>query len=455
MSYEIANVLEEHEQSKALLVKISETQLLSALVVLVLELSLLFGKLFLEKILQERAEEKTQWSHCKKCGKKLHSKGKFDRQMRTVLGEVHWDRRVGRCPNGCAIGQVVPFDEILGISPHQKSSRELMEFGCLLSIFVPYGIASQLLFHLWGISIDPQSIWNWAQFFGQKAMEQLESQLADFHAGKSICPETMADSIATLRTLMGSDGVLVPFRPNGGKPHGKAVFHEIKIGVITRTKEKITKTGKQVRSLVQRRVVAVLGNSEQLAQRLQMEAHLQRIQDSQQVVWLSDGGKWLWKIVKTYFPTIVPVLDFYHAAQNLYKAAKGYLDGRTQACKIWFERTRHQLRHGEEAELINEIKETIDKQKPTQDVAALEAFIEYIGNHENHIQYQDLKNSGIPIGSGFIESACKWLIQQRFKGTGMRWSKEGFNHLLHLRLLWVNGRWNSFFQTPFQASPSC
>ncbi len=44
-----------------------------------------------------------------------------------------------------------------------------------------------------------------------------------------------------------------------------------------------------------------------------------------------------------------------------------------------------------------------------------------------------------------VESACKWLIQQRFKGVGMRWSEAGFNHLLHLRLAWVNQRFDSFF----------
>ena len=44
-----------------------------------------------------------------------------------------------------------------------------------------------------------------------------------------------------------------------------------------------------------------------------------------------------------------------------------------------------------------------------------------------------------------VESACKWLIQQRFKGVGMRWSEGGFNHLLHLRLAWVNGRFEALF----------
>jgi putative transposase len=45
-----------------------------------------------------------------------------------------------------------------------------------------------------------------------------------------------------------------------------------------------------------------------------------------------------------------------------------------------------------------------------------------------------------------VESACKWLIQQRFKGVGMRWSEDGFNHLVHLRLAWVNGRFEALFE---------
>ncbi len=70
---------------------------------------------------------------------------------------------------------------------------------------------------------------------------------------------------------------------------------------------------------------------------------------------------------------------------------------------------------------------------------------DYLKTHINHIQYGQFKKQGLPIGSGMVESACKWLIQQRFKGTGMRWSEDGFNHLLHLRLAWVNHRFDALF----------
>src|SRR5439155_24247431 len=69
----------------------------------------------------------------------------------------------------------------------------------------------------------------------------------------------------------------------------------------------------------------------------------------------------------------------------------------------------------------------------------------YLKTHEDHIRYDHFKAAGLPIGSGLVESACKWLIQQRFKGVGMRWSDVGFNHRLHLPLAWVNQRFDSFF----------
>ncbi|MGA1825978.1 MAG: hypothetical protein ACMUIP_15085 [bacterium] len=53
----------------------------------------------------------------------------------------------------------------------------------------------------------------------------------------------------------------------------------------------------------------------------------------------------------------------------------------------------------------------------------------------------------MPIGSGMVENASKWIIQQRFKCVGMRWSEDGFNHLLHLRLAWINGNYDELFES--------
>jgi len=84
---------------------------------------------------------------------------------------------------------------------------------------------------------------------------------------------------------------------------------------------------------------------------------------------------------------------------------------------------------------------------------ALQNLYNYLDKHRAHLDYARFKELGLPLGSGMVESACKWLIQQRFKGVGMRWSEDGFNHLLHLRLAWVNGRFDALFLP--EPSPNC
>lgn len=107
---------------------------------------------------------------------------------------------------------------------------------------------------------------------------------------------------------------------------------------------------------------------------------------------------------------------------------------------------RHQLRSGRGKKIIQELN-WLSKSKNTSEEtkAILRQVRDYLSVHLEHIQYCRFKQLGLPIGSGMVESACKWLIQQRFKGTGMRWSEDGFNHLLHLRLAWVNQRFDRLF----------
>jgi len=209
----------------------------------------------------------------------------------------------------------------------------------------------------------------------------------------------------------------------------------------------VTTASKQRRQLVQRRLVACLGTIDDLGQRLWLEALRGGIATAKQVVWISDGARGFWRLFETYFADIaIGILDFYHAAQNLFKAATIWLDGRTQKARGWFAAARHQLRHGPTMRVRMEIEQALtDPQLGDTSRKVLGNLLGYLDTHHNHIQYHQYKAMGLPIGSGMVESACKWLIIQRFKGVGMRWSEDGFNSLLHLRLAWVNQRFDELF----------
>ena len=61
-----------------------------------------------------------------------------------------------------------------------------------------------------------------------------------------------------------------------------------------------------------------------------LEALRQKWQSAPKVIWISDGGKGFWNLYRQCFAQgAIAILDFYHAAQNLWKAAAAAFDGRT------------------------------------------------------------------------------------------------------------------------------
>ena len=149
------------------------------------------------------------------------------------------------------------------------------------------------------------------------------------------------------------------------------------------------------------------------------------------------------------------ILDFYHAVQYLWKGAAAWLDGRTTPARRGFGWARHRLRHGQPDGVLADLAEALEIEGlPDTARDTVMALYAYLDRHRDHIDYAKYKELGLPIGSGMVESACKWLIQQRFKGVGMRWSEDGFNHLLHLRLAWVNGSFEALLQVQLQPSPN-
>ena len=241
--------------------------------------------------------------------------------------------------------------------------------------------------------------------------------------------------------------MMVPFRPAGGHPQGKTAWHEIKVGVLARLGRHTTRTGQVVARLHQRRLVAVFGDLEALKARLWLEAVRQGILHAPRVVWLSDGARGLWHLFEARFAGhATGILDFYHAAQQLWKGAAAWLDGRTTQARRWFGWARHRLRHGNPDGVLADLADALDVEGlPATARETLRTVYAYLERHREHSNYAMYKELGLPLGSGMVESACKWLIQQRFKGVGMRWSEDGFNHLLHLRLAWVNGRFDALF----------
>jgi hypothetical protein len=431
------------------LTRMEEAGALCALVTAAWFLARILGVLLIQEELARRAAKRVDWPLCRHCGAKLESRGRVRRKILTLLGMVEWARKVGRCPKGCAVGHVAPLDEALGLVARQKSCVSIKAPACLLAVFVPYQIAGRILEAVTGVRVSGDTIWQWVQAVGRRAKRQLEP------AQCAAEEERRDPDIDRLPLTLGADGVNVPFRPTAGTAKGKTIWQEIKVGVLARLGKRAGKVGRKVTILRQRRVVAVRGEVEEFEPRLWGESLRQGLRSARDVVWLSDGSAWLWNLVKRFrdqCPQIVPILDFYHAAQNLWKGVEKCFAGQTEAAKDYFEDARHRLRHGNPAEVMEGLQAALAVPDLSEEARKLLANAhEYLFEHREHMDYAILAKLGIPIGSGFVESACKWLIQQRFKCVGMRWSEQGFDHLLSLRVAWVNGRFDQLFAEPVES----
>jgi hypothetical protein len=454
----LRSVLSEEEEAKLepLFRSVQEAVALSGLVLAAWALGRAMSVVIVKTLLTERAQGAHPWPRCPVCGTGLESKGFRSREVLTLLGIIGWRRRVGRCPQRCAIGQTVPSDDALELSAGQKTSAEVQAMGCALVVFVPFAVATRLLGLLTGVEVSPAATWHWVQQAGTRAMQQLEGELQALAQGRSPGAELLEPDVARLPLLVGADGVMVPFRPHRGTPRGKTVWREVKVGILARLGWRMTRKRKKVARLFQRRLVAVRGNAAQFRVRLDLESLRQGVKTAPQVVWISDGGRWLWGIFRRlYGGRAIGILDFYHAAQNLWKRVEPCFVGNTPSARVWFRMARRCLRRGQSEAVLQDLLRAMEVEGlPKTARHELMLLHNYLKRHHENIDYARFKEMGLPLGSGMVESACKWLIQQRFKGVGMRWSEEGFAPLLHLRLAWVNSRFLALFPGAFSPSPN-
>ncbi|MFH1930535.1 MAG: hypothetical protein ABIN18_02960, partial [Pseudomonadota bacterium] len=71
--------------------------------------------------------------------------------------------------------------------------------------------------------------------------------------------------------------------------------------------------------------------------------------------------------------------------------------------------------------------------------------LKYLQRNRRRMNYFELKQNNLPIGSGVVEAACKNLIGARMKKSGMRWTINGGQAVLTNRSLILSNLWEQFW----------
>ncbi len=154
---------------------------------------------------------------------------------------------------------------------------------------------------------------------------------------------------------------------------------------------------------------------------------------------VADGARDNWDYLDSQFPQATPVVDFYHAAERLKAALEAAYGEVSPKGRVQYEKLRHQLLE-ERAGVQKVIRALVHLRDTHPRSRKIESELWYFRRNRHRMRYAELKAKGYPIGSGVVEAACKTLVTQRMKRSGMRWRHEGGQAILTLRSLAQSGR---------------
>ena len=163
------------------------------------------------------------------------------------------------------------------------------------------------------------------------------------------------------------------------------------------------------------------------------------------LVCLMDGEKALWGMAREWLPRAVGVLDLFHVLERLWQAAHCFHAERSPEAASFVSHRLRMLLEGKVGYVIGGLRRLRDEHNlKGEKRKRLNAAITYYENNRDHMQYDKYLEAGYPIGSGVAEGACRHLVKDRLECTGMRWTVNGAQAMLHLRAIYLNGNWEDF-----------
>jgi hypothetical protein len=252
-----------------------------------------------------------------------------------------------------------------------------------------------------------------------------ESNLIEgyFEQDEEIVPETSADRLYVC--------------VDAAKAHTGGAWHDIKTGVVFDGVKPDVSSVREIDKMTQAHYVAAQESSEEFGKRLYARAALSGMAGAKEVVTLGDGADWIWNQAAMHFAGSVEILDYYHACEHIWSFATARYGEGSAARKRWAQTHCHKLKASGPASLLRSLRRCKPKTPEQAEVLRLE--LGYFESHRHRMNYPQYRAKGMMIGSGPVESACKVVVAQRLKQSGMRWTQPGADNILALRTAVMSG----------------
>lgn len=349
----------------------------------------------------------------------------------TLLGPVRIQRAYYLCTH-CHEG-TYPLDEQLGFCAGAVSAA-LQEALALTGVHLPFELASDLFERLTQVAISDNGVRAATEQIGQErqvadeALVDAAWERLELPAGPAVAPKRLYGSLdeTSVRTTEG--------------------WRRPKLGSWYTTTDPPWEEPPEEWDL-RAQDITYYGDIAEATDfgQLMYVTGLQRGADrATELIFIADGAPWIWNLVAEHFPHAVQIVDWYHAAENIWKVAHAVYGEGSDAAQSWAQQRLTELWEGEFTKLLPALQALAN---PNQDDDPARKAQTYFENNRQRMRYPEFRAQGYQIGSGTIESGCKRVIGARLKQAGMTWTVAGARQVIKARAMFLSpGEWDDFCQ---------
>jgi hypothetical protein len=351
------------------------------------------------------------------------------RTAHTLFGDIPLVRNYYHC-QAKGTGRF-PMDEALGLIDGYTPGLASLIGRCAAEH--PFQQAEESFHAYTGLTVDARQFPRLAGYLGPLAERFLRAKLP---SAEKTPP----------RVYVATDGTGAPLRHEelkgrkGRQADGTAQTHEIKVGAIF-TQHPVT--GQEPwRDMDSTTYVSTTQRAEPFGQMMLTEFRRRFASAPPEVIYLGDGAAWNWELQRICFPSSIGIVDFYHAAEHVAQVVDLIQDHHSPPGRKQRKRWVKLLLRGRLDIFLAEARAAF----PTAHQESGEKALAYFEKNRERMRYKEFRNRGCFIGSGVVEAACKTLVAQRLKGSGMHWSEKGLSHILALRTAILSRRYQEFWR---------
>ncbi len=341
---------------------------------------------------------------------------------------------------------VIPLDERWNLDSREPSPSLRKSIG-MLTAEVPFLRGRRLMKQVALLDLPEKRMQESGEALGetikqlnQKAAAAAIPMLRDANVG---IPEVLPSAQSGTLYIMMDGGRLNTITEGWREPKVATLFWG----------EDVVEVSKERRFILKKEYVAVLGDADELAERLWAAACRWEWWKAERVVVLGDGAPWIWNRASDLFPNAIQILDLYHAKEHIWETARQLYGGagkqkdkgaskskkpspKDRKTAEWARARITELKNGNIDAIIKNLRSRGPKR--AEAVASIESLISYMDDNKPRLKYAEYKDAGLTVGSGNIESGIKNVVNQRMKGCGMRWAVDRAENMLNLRAAYLS-----------------